>query len=121
MEPTPQEFGEWLAAERRRLRVSLEAVARHANMSNETVRKAEAGERVRATTRDAIEDALYRIDAITQKGGGDLKPRVEALEAECAALTRELAGLRGDVTELLRARSPRGRRTGDPQPAPEPT
>ena len=99
------EFGTWLTAERARLRVSLGAIARHAGISDETVRAAENGQRVRPATRDSIEDAIATIDALTRVGGDQLTRRVADLESEVAGLRTDLAGLRDDVAELIRGRS----------------
>lgn len=86
-------FGAWLAAERARLRVSLGAVARHARISDETVRRAEQGQRVVARTRDAIEDAIAIIDALSRAAGDR---RLDDLEAAVRSLTAEVAALRDD-------------------------
>lgn len=87
MERNDEQFAAWLAAARRRLRVSHDDVARHAGVSGETVRRAEAGAHIRDTTRDAIEDAITIIESLmTAADQNTLVQRLDALTARVTSL-----------------------------------
>lgn len=131
MTMSDSEFGVWLADRRRRLRASLNDIARHANISSQTVKNAEDGLHVRPETRDAIEDAVLKMEALRLAASHDwasIERRLAALERqqeEFAALERqvtelagELAGLGADLAELVRVRSRRARKREDPPPPP---
>ena len=77
-------FGGWLAAERARLGVSLAALARRAGVSDETIRQAEHGRRVRPSSRAAIERALAEVDAEANRP--TLEERVTVLEQQVREL-----------------------------------
>ena len=91
------EFGRWLAAERRRLGLSLAALARQTGgvVSDETIRQAESGRPLRAVKRQAVVDALHAFD---QARSPDLAERVAALEAAVAELRARLDAVDGGAT-----------------------
>lgn len=79
-------FGAWLAGARRRLGVSCATLARRAGVSDETVRQAEHGRKVRESSRVAIERAVAELDAEAER------PTLEERVAELERQVRELRG-----------------------------
>ena len=78
------EFGAWLSAARKRLGASYAVLARRSGVSDETIRQAEHGRRVRASSRVAIERAVAELDAEANRP--TLEERVALLEFQVREL-----------------------------------